>query len=88
MSAAARVSLPQLIDHSWAVHQQSASSSVATMNVPAVVVRLKVREQPDSAIAIPEVKNLDMELSKESLDTMLEGFNKIRDQLSAMKQAS
>jgi len=85
VSAASRVSLPRLMDHSWAVNQQSASSSVASMNVPSVLVRLKVQGQPENTATIPEVSNLDMELSKESLDTMLEGFAKIRDQLAGLK---
>ena len=84
-SSYSRVSLPKLMDHSWSVHQQSASSSVASMNVNSVLVRLKVQGQPENTQTIPVVKNMDMELSKESLDTMLEGFSKIRDQLASMK---
>ncbi len=85
VATSARVSLPKLIDHSWAVHQQSASSSVSQMQVPAVLVRLKVREQASTVGELPEVKNVDLELSKQALLTMLDGFGKIRDQLNSFK---
>ena len=84
VSAITRVSLPRLMDHSWSVHQQSSSSSVNQMNVPSVLVRLKVQNQQSDTDNIPSIDNIDMELSKESLETMLEGFGKIRDQLSSL----
>lgn len=82
---ATRVSLPKLVGHSWAVHQQSASSAVSSMQVPAVLVRIKVQDQPSEVGKMPEVRNEDLELSREALETMLEGFGRIRDQLSSFK---
>lgn len=84
-SSALRVSLPRLMGHSWAVHQQSSSSAVSNMQVPTVLVRIKVQDQPSQIGKMPEVRNEDLELSREALETMLEGFGRIRDQLNTFK---
>mgnify|MGYP006113851891 FL=1 len=81
-SSSSMLSLPKLVDHNWAVHDQTASSSVSSMQIPSVLVRLKVEEQPSMVGKLPEVQNVDFELSKESLETMLDGFGKIKTQLS------
>ena len=44
-SAGNRVSLARLLDHSWSLHAQRSSSQVAALNVPSVLVQLKVEEQ-------------------------------------------
>ena len=79
-----RVSLPRLVDHDWVLHQQRASSQVASMSVPSVVVRMRVEAQPEAVGTQGPVQNVDFELSREALETMLDGLNKIRDQLGAM----
>ncbi len=78
----AGLSLPKLLHHDWTIHKQSASSAVEQMNVPVVLVRLKVEGTPEKVGVIPPVKEVDFELSKEALETMLDGMAKIRDQLS------
>ena len=37
---------------------------------------------------LPELKCLNVELSKKTLDTMLDGLGKIRDQLSSVAQST
>jgi hypothetical protein len=46
---------------------------------------LQVQDVPTHVGTVPDVKNVQFELSKESLQTMLDGLNKIRSQLSAIK---
>ena len=41
-------------------------------------------ETPLSVESVPQVSGVNVELSKETLDTMLDGLGKIRDQLSAV----
>ena len=76
------LSLPKLLHHDWTIHKQSASSAVEQMNVPVVLMRLQVEGTPEEVGIIPPVKEVDFELSKEALETMLDGMTKIRDQLS------
>jgi hypothetical protein len=79
-----RVSLPRLLDHDWALHMQRASSQVASMNVPAVLVQLRVEDQPTRVNEMPQVSNIDFEISKEGLSVMLDGLGKIKTQLGMM----
>ena len=79
-----RVSMARLLDHNWALHMQRSSSQVAAMNVPSVLVQLKVEEQANRVGEMPKVSNVDFELSREALATMLDGLGKIKSQLSAM----
>ena len=44
----------------------------------------KVQQNPAHQDRIPELQSLNVELTKEKLDTMLDGLGKIRDQLSAV----
>ena len=76
------LSLPRLLHHDWTMHKQSASSAVQQMNVPVVLVRLKVEGTPTDIGVIPPAQEVDFELSREALETMLDGMTKIRDQLT------
>lgn len=58
------------------------------MHVPMVVVQLQVESQSQLLGDMPEVNKVNFELSKEALETMLDGLGKIRDQLSSMGGAS
>lgn len=80
------VSLPNLVDVNWRVDMKAATEHVGKMAVPAVLVDLKVRAQPTKHGVVPGVENVSFELSKEALDTMVEGLGRIRDQLSSINQ--
>ncbi len=58
----------------WVVKVMSASSHVARMNVPVCSVSLSTDDG----------KNTTFELDKETLQVMVEGLGKIRDQLSGI----
>ena len=83
-AAMSRVSLPRLVDHDWTLHLQQSSSQVAAMNVPTVRIQLKIEEQPSQVGEMPQVNSLDLELSRETLGTMLDGLGKIKEQLAMM----
>jgi len=80
------VSLPNLVETNWRVDMKTATEHVGRMAVPAVLVDLKVRAQPTTRGVVPPVENVSFELSKEALDTMVEGLGRIRDQLSSINQ--
>ena len=69
----------------WRVDIKTSSNLLSRMSVPTVLVGMKVQDVPTRVDLVPDVKDVQFELSKESLQTMLDGLNKIRDQLSAVK---
>ncbi|NXL48159.1 COMD9 protein, partial [Podilymbus podiceps] len=81
---ASQVSLPQLVDMDWRVDIKTSSDSISRMAVPTCLLQLKIQENVALCGNSPVVSPLTMELSKETLDTMLEGLGRIRDQLSAV----
>ncbi|CAH1787712.1 unnamed protein product [Owenia fusiformis] len=78
------VSLPRLTDFDWRVDIKTASDSMARMNVPTCILQLKVQEAKTNIAERPNENNVNVELSKETLETMLDGLGKIRDQLSSV----
>uniref|UniRef100_A0A8C0VC55 COMM domain containing 9 n=1 Tax=Cyanistes caeruleus TaxID=156563 RepID=A0A8C0VC55_CYACU len=81
---ASQISLPRLVDMDWRVDIKTSSDSIVRMAVPTCLLQLKIQEDAALCGNNPVVSALTMELSKETLDTMLEGLGRIRDQLSAV----
>ena len=50
------------------------------------IVVFKVQENATEQNVMPAVRRLNVELTKEKLDTMLDGLGKIRDQLSSVSK--
>lgn len=57
------------------------SDSVSRMSVPTCLVQFKM---DDASAGGDSVSAVTVELSRESLDTMLDGLGRIRDQLSVV----
>jgi hypothetical protein len=79
------IGLPKLQQMKWRVDMKSASHSINGMNAPVVVAELEILQNPNQAQTMPESKTVQFELSRETLEIMLGGLGKIRDQLSAVK---
>uniref|UniRef100_A0A3P9Q6T2 COMM domain containing 9 n=1 Tax=Poecilia reticulata TaxID=8081 RepID=A0A3P9Q6T2_POERE len=81
-----QVSLPQLKELDWRVDLVTGSDSVSRMAVPTCLVQ--GRDLPDDTIHETEsrypVSTVTVELSRESLDTILDGLGRIRDQLAVV----
>ena len=77
--------MPKFVDVDWRVDVKSATEQVGRMAVPTVLVDLKTRQQPVSKDAVPGTETVSFELSKEALDTMVDGLSRIRDQLGNIK---
>ncbi|XP_028395768.1 COMM domain-containing protein 9-like [Dendronephthya gigantea] len=88
LSMANQVSLPKLVDFDWRVDVKTSSDAIQRMSMPTCLIQLKIQENPCDENRLPELKSLNVELSKKTLDTMLDGLGKIRDQLSSVAQSS
>ncbi|XP_061532359.1 COMM domain-containing protein 9 isoform X2 [Phycodurus eques] len=73
-----QTTLPQLTAVDWRVDVVSSSDALSRMCVPACLVHFKTED----ACASDSVSTV--ELSRESLDTVLDGLGRVRDQLSAV----
>eukprot|EP01033_Poteriospumella_lacustris_P001588 gene1588-1153_t len=80
-----RITLPKLIDFDWALHFQRASSELSDIQIPSILMSLQVEDAPSSTNALPDTRQVQFELSREALETMIDGLGKIRDQLAAMR---
>ncbi|KAM4573696.1 COMM domain-containing protein 9 [Odontesthes bonariensis] len=78
-----QISLPQLKGLDWRVDMVIGSDSVSRMSVPTCLVQLKL-EDPCPSAGMESVSTVTVELSRETLDTMLDGLGRIRDQLSVV----
>ncbi|KAM3610002.1 uncharacterized protein V6R79_023727 [Siganus canaliculatus] len=76
-----QVSLPQLKDLDWRVDMVTGSNSVSRMSVPTCLVQFKM-DDPGAGEA--SSSSVTVEMSRESLNTMLDGLGRIRDQLSVV----
>ena len=79
-----QVSLPRLTDFDWRVDVKTASDAISRMSVPTCILQMQVQENSDKVGQTADISNINVELSKETLDTMLDGLSKIRDQLSSV----
>ncbi|KAM9375652.1 COMM domain-containing protein 9 [Pholidichthys leucotaenia] len=78
-----QISLPQLKELDWRVDMVTSSDSISRMAVPTCLVQLKI-EDPCVSASEEAISSVTVELSRESLDTMLDGLGRIRDQLSVV----
>ncbi|XP_026643658.1 COMM domain-containing protein 9 isoform X2 [Microtus ochrogaster] len=79
-----QISLPRLVDLDWRVDIKTSSDSISRMAIPTCLLQMKIQEDPSLCGDKPCISAVTMELSKETLDTMLDGLGRIRDQLSAV----
>lgn len=76
--------MPRLQDFNWSLQFQRASSEVAEMQIPSVIMSLNIESSPSDTAGMSKVEVVDVEMSREALETMIDGLGKIRDQLSSM----
>ncbi|ROJ78872.1 COMM domain-containing protein 9 [Anabarilius grahami] len=78
-----QISLPKLEDMTWRVDMKTASDSLSRMAVPTCLLQMKLQDTPCISGGSSE-STITMELSRETLDTMIDGLGRIRDQLTAV----
>jgi hypothetical protein len=81
-------SLPRLQDLDWRIDLTNSSDQMHRMNLPSLIVQLKIKENPQSIHDEPKISNINFEMTKSALDTVLEGLWQIRDQLSSLIPSS
>ncbi|XP_032895131.1 COMM domain-containing protein 9 [Amblyraja radiata] len=79
-----QISLPRLIDMDWRVDIKTSSDTINRMAVPTCLLQMKIQDDATICQDKPTISTVSLELSKEKLDTMLDGLGRIRDQLSAV----
>ncbi|XP_051885193.1 COMM domain-containing protein 9 isoform X2 [Pristis pectinata] len=79
-----QISLPRLIDMDWRVDIKTSSDNINRMAVPTCLLQMKIQDDATVCRDKPTISTVSLELSKEKLDTMLDGLGRIRDQLSAV----
>lgn len=55
------------------------------MQIPSVIMSLNIESAPVYTGGMSELETVDVEMSREALETMIDGLGKIRDQLNNMK---
>ncbi|KAL9644163.1 hypothetical protein ABK040_005627 [Willaertia magna] len=80
-----QISLPKLIDMKWRVDISTASHVITKMSAPSVVVQLNVQHPSGTKQLMGPTQQVNFEMNRETLSTMLKGFGKIRDQLASIK---
>eukprot|EP00049_Salpingoeca_infusionum_P022923 m.9570 g.9570 ORF g.9570 m.9570 type:complete len:193 (-) comp5467_c0_seq1:370-948(-) len=83
-----QTSLPKLVDFDWRVDVKVSSDDVARMSMPTTIVNMKVNDPPTKVGQAPSTSTVSFEVNKETLETMLDGLGRIRDQLSAVAESS
>ncbi len=83
-SKLSNVSLPSYVGMNWAIHVKRATSQVSQMAVPVMLLELQIQDQAAYSNQMPKVEKIALEMSKEKLDVLLDGFLKIKSQLSGV----
>lgn len=79
-------SLPKLIDFDWRIDIKRASDTILEMKpTPTLLVQLKVDNVGSTIDKEKETESIDIELSKQTLEIMLDGLSKIKNQLASLK---
>jgi len=78
-------SLPKLKAIDWRIDVKRASEMISNMSVPTVLVQLTVEQNPNRVGLESKLKTVNLELNKQTLETMLDGLKKIKDQLGSFK---
>jgi len=80
-----QVSPPKLVDFAWRVGTTVSSDALVNMNNTSLVLSLTIQNNPTQVGVTPGLEEVQLELSKQELATMLDGLTKIKEQLAAIK---
>ncbi|XP_026563036.1 COMM domain-containing protein 9 [Pseudonaja textilis] len=81
---ASQISLPRLVDMDWRVDIKTSSDNISKMAIPTCLLQLKIQDDAGLCGNDFATSALTVELNKQTLDTMLDGLGRIRDQLSTI----
>lgn len=79
-----QLSLPKLKEFDWRIDIKSASDTAARLSMPTAIVQMKVEDFPTSTTEVATTDEISFEVNRDTLDTVLDGLRKIRDQLASV----
>jgi len=89
------VSLPKLQSIDWRIDIKRASETMTNMSIPTVLVQLELEDNLNSKVFSIKTEKLEnrndskrsviFELNKQTLETMIDGLGKIKEQLATLK---
>lgn len=69
----------------WRIDIKTSSNVVSRLGTSNVILQIKSQQTSEKKGEMGKIENIDFELNKETLETMLKGLSKIRDQLASIK---
>ena len=73
--------LPELVGCDWTTRLTTSSSTVTSQAEPTALVQLQIREQPTRVGEDPQVRDVNVELGRRELRTLMKSLHDIRDML-------
>lgn len=80
------ISLPRLIQLDWRIDLKRASDSLSSMNIPTVLVQLGIENPTTHVDQLHKQteRKITFELNKQTLETLVDGLQKIKGQLNSL----
>ena len=78
------ISLPKLIDVDWRVDVKTSGNAVSRMAAPSALVQMQVAAPQVQDGLVGPMQTVTFEMNKETLQSMLDGLGKIREQLQGI----
>eukprot|EP01083_Nonionella_stella_P300310 1024595_1 len=73
--------LPKLIDFEWRLDVKRSSNTVSYMTEPTCLVSMQIQEPQQKVGLLAPSKQVQFEMDQDSLNVMIDGLRRIRDQL-------
>eukprot|EP00055_Hartaetosiga_balthica_P004022 m.9797 g.9797 ORF g.9797 m.9797 type:complete len:196 (+) comp3558_c0_seq1:40-627(+) len=79
-----QLSLPRLTEFDWRVDVKTSSNTLSSVSIPTALISMTVEGQSSTLSHVPQAEHIYFEATKHTLETMLDGLGKIRDQLASV----
>ena len=76
--------VPKLIDFEWRLDVKRSSNTVSYMAEPTTLVSMQIQEPQQKVGIMAPTKQVQFEMDKDSLNVMIDGLRRIRDQLKKL----
>eukprot|EP00484_Ammonia_sp_Unknown_P016508 CAMPEP_0197036074 /NCGR_PEP_ID=MMETSP1384-20130603/13689_1 /TAXON_ID=29189 /ORGANISM="Ammonia sp." /LENGTH=195 /DNA_ID=CAMNT_0042466207 /DNA_START=31 /DNA_END=618 /DNA_ORIENTATION=+ len=76
--------VPKLIDFEWRLDVKRSSNTVSYMAEPTVMVSMQIQEPQQKVGVLAPSKQVQFEMGGDSLNVMIDGLRRIRDQLKKL----
>jgi len=83
-AANSQLSLPQLKEFDWRIDIKTSADTVTRMSVPTALVQMKIQDLPTSVNEMATLQSVTFEVTKDTIETMLDGMGKILEQMDSI----